>query len=378
LGGTAVAVGQASNFLVKQGTSVTIFEFQGVHEFEPTVALDKDIKVNSYKSKLLPRLGFNLELRHDLKNIETPDLIHIHGLWRLYYAQIAHYARKGKIPLVVSTHGMLEQWALGRSKTIKWIARVLYQDKILENAACLHTTSSEEAVTIRQLGFTNPIAIIPWGIESAEISTAPCKKHKDRWGVEANKRIALFVSRLHPAKGLDVLLKAWSCVRQRLNDWVLVIAGYDSDGYQRELIRLARDLEIESDVVFLGPVHGQEKDDLFISSDLFILPSRSENFGLVVPEALSKGLPVITTTGTPWSKIAEIGCGWWIERDVQSLVYTLNEAMTKDGDELRNMGMKGRAWIQDKFSLEASGHSLLELYRWILKRGPKPSFVQYS
>ena len=374
LGGTAVFVAQLSNQLVERGVAVSVVALSSDRGEEPEAPLDPRVRVHQFEPRAGRRLGFSRELGSALGRWSPPDLVHIHGLWQLHHAQVARYAFRHRVPIVVSTHGMLEPWALQRSRWIKRIARVSYQDRILARARCLHTTAPEEAVNLRRLGLSRPIAVIPLGVEVP--SPSRLRRDEARFsGLPAGARVALFLSRLHPKKGLDLLLHAWSKARPRSPEWVLAVAGYDAGEYRRELVRLAVELGVEHSVVFTGPVRGEEKESLLGAAELFVLPSRSENFGLVVPEALARGLPVITTTGTPWSGIAERGCGWWVEVGVEPLARALEEAMRKSREELRQMGRRGVDFVRTNFSPETSAQSMLDTYRWVLGKIQRPAFV---
>jgi len=378
LGGTAVAVSHLSNYLAGHGFEVSIFGFRGTIEKERPVPLDSRICLKEYPTGRYGRLGFSKPIYQAFRTADLPDLVHLHGLWRLYHAQVARCAAKFGIPLVISTHGMLEPWALNRGRRVKQLARKLYQDRILRTAKCLHATAPEEAETLRRLGFRNPIAIVPWGVE------VPPGKRQDQGpggvtlSIPKGKRAALFLSRIHSIKGLDLLLPAWANVRHRFPEWVLVVAGEGETSYRAELKKLVERLEIEDCVFFPGPVYGENKEGIFSMAELFVLPSRSENFGLAVAEALARGVPVITTKNTPWSRMVEWGCGWWIDLGIDPLTRTLEEALKKTPRELAVMGEIGKARAKKHFSLEASGNAMMEMYRWVLGERSKPDFVRES
>ena len=395
LGGTAVAVSCLSNFLAGQGIAVSLFGFCRTTEKKHSgslippspdggrlyplraAPLDPRIQLREFAHGRCQRLGFSRQIRQALEASDPPGLVHLHGLWRLYHAQAARYAGKHGISTVVSTHGMLEPWALDRKRGIKQIARALYQDRILQAAGCLHTTSQEEAETLRRLGFQRPIAVIPWGVESfAKKSGSLQPKGLSGKTIPAQKRVALFLSRIHPKKGLDLLFSAWMRVQSRFPDWVLVVAGDGEKRYRSELEKLAKKLKMQNKVFFSGPMYSEDKEAVFGVAELFILPSRSENFGLAVAEALARGIPVITTKNMPWSKVAEWGCGWWVDLGVEPLVCALGEALSKGPRELLAMGEVGRTRVEKHFSLEASGSAMLNMYRWVLGEQAKPDFVQ--
>jgi glycosyltransferase involved in cell wall biosynthesis len=267
---------------------------------------------------------------------------------------------------------MLEPSALGHHGWRKSIARILYQDSALKGVKCFHTTAESEAESLYRLGFRRPTAVIPWGIEVPR-QDPPGTISRSRIG---SRRTALYLSRFHPIKGLDLLLRAWSVVEKNFPQWDLMLAGYDENGYRIQLQALARSLGISQRVLFCGPLLRDEKEAAFADAEIFLLPSRSENFGLAVGEALARGLPVITTTGTPWSSIADWGCGWYVEPNVPAITQGLVAALAQPTSKLRQMGERGRELVLTKFSIAASGKAMVDLYAWLLGDGDQPTFVR--
>ena len=267
---------------------------------------------------------------------------------------------------MVTPRGMLDPWALRRMAWKKWIVRLWYENEHLRSASCLRATSAMEADHFRAFGLRNPIAVVPNGLE-----LPPLKPRFERHG--RLKRL-LFVSRIHPKKGLEFLLRAWSRVQRSYADWELVVAGPDEVGHSAQLRMLAEQLEVER-VLWLGPVYGREKSALYRSADLFVLPTHAENFGLVVGEALAHEVPVITTKNAPWRGLKEHQCGWWIELNDRTLTETVEEAMGLTEAERRTMGSRGRAWVGRDFAWPAIGRQMVDVYQWVLGGGAPPPCV---
>jgi glycosyltransferase involved in cell wall biosynthesis len=158
-------------------------------------------------------------------------------------------------------------------------------------------------------------------------------------------------------------------------DWELVIAGPDEGGHRRELEALARTLSIAHCVKFAGPVAEYEKWRWYQHADVFVLPSFTENFSVSVAEALASGLPVITTTGTPWRELRDQGCGWWIEPTANALADALRDAMQLSDDDRIRMGQRGSLWVRSRFSWPAVAEELRLFYHWVVHGGTKPGFV---
>ena len=218
---------------------------------------------------------------------------------------------------------MLGDWALDQGGWKKKLAWRAYQKADLLAADAFHATSHQEGEEIRKLGFLQPIAIIPNGI------VFPKQPIENMRLSDRSSRSVLFLSRIHPKKGLLKLLNSWKEANVPDN-WKLVLAGPDEGGHQREVQALARNLDIESQISFPGAVSDEEKWDLYFKSHVFVLPSFSENFGIVVAEALAAGLPVIATEGTPWQAINEKEAGWFVPHEVSSLAAAIRAATTID------------------------------------------------
>jgi glycosyltransferase involved in cell wall biosynthesis len=368
-GGTAVSITQLVNQLAEHGVDVAIFLPDRSNTAD---RLHPQIRVCQSQFLARRKISFALRLGRDLATLGKCDLVHIHGLWRLHYAQISRFAHKHGLPVVLSTHGMLEPSALGHHGWGKRVARILYQDIVLKGVQCFHTTASSEADSLYRLGLRRPTAIIPWGIY--------VPRQDQLWTISRSKaggrRTALYLSRFHPIKGLDLLLRAWSAVEKSFPQWDLVLAGYDENGYRMHLQALTGSLGISRRVFFRGPLVSKEKEAAFADAEIFLLPSRSENFGLAVGEALARGLPVITTTGTPWSSVADWDCGWYVEPSVPAITQALVAALGQPGPKLRQMGERGRELVLTRFSIATSGKAMVDLYAWLLGDADRPTFVR--
>lgn len=296
------------------------------------------------------------------KNIE---LIHLHGMWSPYLAVGALVARMKRIPLVISPHGCLEPWALGYKHYKKQLALKTYQGAILRSASMFIATADQELESIRSLGYCQPIAVIANGVDLGQLP-----KRDSQVGLKT----ILFLSRVHPKKGLLDLVEAWAISRQP--GWKIVIAGGDEDGYRATVEALIRTRGLQSDFEFTGFVDGARKQACFDDATLFVLPTYSENFGIAIAEAMANELPVITTTGAPWHDLVKHRCGWWVAPGVHGVSGALIEAMACAPEDLREMGKRARQLVLDKYSWSQIGATGLEVSDWLLNQAsPKPSVV---
>ena len=245
------------------------------------------------------------------------DLFHGNGLWQYPMYQMAKVARQQKIPYIISPHGMLEPWSLQQKKWKKKLGLMMFQRKDLNHAECLHATAPKEAVNLRSLGFDNPIAVIPNGVDLEKYPLKIWNK-----GMSTNK--VLFLSRIYPGKGIELLIEAWGQLPKNLiQNWSIDIIGNGDDGYINLLNKMIAEKEMQQSIQIKAPVYGAEKIAAYQQADLFVLPTQSENFGIVIAEALACGTPVITTHGAPWQDLETHQCGWWIPIGVNALIATL-------------------------------------------------------
>jgi glycosyltransferase involved in cell wall biosynthesis len=287
-----------------------------------------------------------------------PDIVHDHGIWLRSNHDVCRLAAHYGIPRVVSPRGMLEPWALDHRRWKKKLAWWLYQRADLQRAAALHATAEAEAAQFRCLGLRSPITVIPNGIDVPNLQRSPSS--------EEGCRTALFLSRVHPKKGLPLLVEAWARVRPA--GWRMKVVGPDENHHVAAVKTLVQQAGIADAWEFTAEVNDREKWASYKEADLFILPSHSENFGMVVAEALAAGVPVITTTGCPWAGVLQHGCGWWVEPAAVGLATALQDACSRAPDELLLMGQRGRRWMESDFGWNKVAQRMTALYQAVLGR----------
>ena len=315
-------------------------------------------KVECFRNPIFP---YSPKLYESICSL-NPDLIHLRGLWR----QSSFVCRYWKIQhpdckLVVQPAGMLEPWARNRNSWSKGIYYRFFESLLFDCCDAIHATSASEAKNLISVGLSpEKIFLIEEGINMPNQSKLLETKSNDA----ADKKQLLFLSRIHPKKGIELLLTSLSLLRP-LN-WTCVIAGMGSAAYENELIKRVKLLGLEKIVSFTGPVYGEEKDVIFQQSHAFILPTYSENFGIAIAEAMSWGLPVITTTGTPWSALRNPALGWYVNPNVNDISYALHSLFQKSQVELNCMGSKCRDFVQSNFSWNTIGTKMARQYMTML------------
>lgn len=372
-GGPPRSVSQLCNALSERGQALGVVT--AVDPNDPMVPLSATIALTAVSGRgtsLMDRVrvaDFGKALTEVHASGEI-SLIHQHALWLRSSHAVSRFAHAQQIPLVVAPRGMLEPWALNHSKWKKKLAWMLYQKRDLQRATAFHATAHSEAESIRRLGFKQPIAVIPNGVqlpEAIECESAKVQKSK------GDVKTALFLSRIHPKKGLPMMLDAWKKLSPK--GWRLVIAGNDDGGHVAELQAQIERLGLSEVVSYVGPLFGEAKEEAYLNSDLFVLPSYSENFGIVVTEALGYQVPVLTTTGCPWQELESERCGWWVEPTPADIKAGLARAFAATDAERRDMGGRGRALVEQRYLWPAIAENMSIFYEWLLHGGEKPEFV---
>lgn len=292
------------------------------------------------------------------------DLIHNHSLWMMPNVYPGRVARKYDIPLVVSPRGTLSEWAMQSGSSLKRVFWPLLQAPALAATSCFNATAESEYRDIRRLGFRQPVAIIPNGIDIPDLAPKAL----------GTFRTLLFLGRIHPVKGLDILLPAWRAVQDRFPEWRLQIVGPDNGGYLDKMQQRAGELRLER-IEFSGALFGEQKWQAYRQADLFVLPTYSENFGMSVAESLAAGTPAIVSKGAPWAGLDRHGAGWWVDIGLDPLVSCLEDALARSTDDLGEIGQRGRCWMETECSWVRVGQRMAETYRWILNGGNRPEWV---
>ena len=298
-----------------------------------------------------------------------PDVLHGHGLWHPVNHWTARAARLWAIPLILQPRGMLEPWAIRHKGVKKRVALALYQRRDLYTARVLVATAEQEYDNLRALGLRQPIAMIPNGVPLPAADELPARPIRSA----VVPRTVLFLGRVYPVKGVLNLIEAWAQVRPMC--WRLRIAGPDEAGHLAEVLARLEQLGVSNSIEYMGSLDGAAKSALYQAADIFVLPSFSENFGVVVAEALSHAVPVITTMGTPWADLPKFGCGWWIPIGIEPLANALREAMALSDTERTAMGARGLAYVR-RYNWPTIAGDMAAVYRWVLGKGGKPNCVR--
>lgn len=291
----------------------------------------------------------------DLLDSVRPDIVHVNCCWTPDCAMIQRLAQKRGYKVVLTPHGMLEPWIIKRHYwTRKVPALLLYQKAAVRKADCIQSTAESERDNLLKLGYNTNIKVVRLGIDADGIEM------KRSW---KKTRQILFLSRVHVKKGINFLIEAAAALRSELQGYKILVAGEGDADYVAEMKRMIADNGLQDIVQLVGGVYGDEKWRLFQTSDFFVLPTHSENFGLAIAESLASGTPVITTVGTPWNDLNDSNSGAWIEIGTQPLTETLRKFLALSDEELEAMGRNGRKLIEEKYSANVMAEDMMEVYK---------------
>jgi glycosyltransferase involved in cell wall biosynthesis len=265
---------------------------------------------------------------------------------------------------------MLSPWALKQGRLRKRLVWCALQRRLLAGAAFIHATSVAESQDIRLAGVVSPVATVSNGLDIRNFEQQRVASFREH----GRERIVLFVSRVHPKKGLDVLLTAWKQLGARRGSARLLIAGPGEARHVAELVQILSSEQIGA-VEYIGPVDGDEKISLLSRAIAVVLPSWSENYGMVVAEALACGTPVITTYGVPWPQLESRRCGWRVNVTADELEMAIEEALANNEAELDSMGKRGREYVEQEHTVDAAAEKMEAAYDWARGLVNKPEFV---
>jgi len=339
-------------------------------ELQSDLKIEDKEKVKALDTFFNPNFGLLKSNSTVKKKILNYDIIHQHGIW-LPISKLSTFAKKHGKHLIIQPHGYLEQYSLGMSTLKKKIMYYLFEKRNLTACSILVGCSKREVENIRELFPNKDIALIPNGV-FREFIEAPIifKKKKE-------KKKILYLSRVHPSKGIERMLIGFASLPEKIKSkWEINIAGNGDLLYIKKLIEFSKDLQIIDSVHFLGSVFKKDKIELIDNCDLFILPTYTENFGIVVIEALARSVPVLTTKGAPWEDLLKNNCGFWVENTQNGINEGMLEALSCKKEKLTEMGKNGKKMVVKNYVWEDITLKTIELYKWLFEEiNEKPAFV---
>lgn len=336
-----------------------------IHFAEPPTAKrigGLDAAIRALETALQSR---GLDVRTGIAHRAQPgDIVHFHGLWQYDHAKLSSELAHRGVSIVVSPHGMLEPWAWRHRWWKKWPYYWLIERQHLHRAKAVLATAALESQRLQQMLPAQRVDALPLGL--TDESAAPdYEVARTALGWEADETVFLFLSRLHPKKGLDLLLRALALVELPAKSRLVVVGGGESK-YVDSLRSLADSLRDRLPRVdWVGEVWGAARWPYFQGANLFCLPTHSENFGLAVLEACQVGTPALTTSTTPWSQWLNSSRGYIAQPTVESVATQLRTYLDQPNDSSYRRADLAQ-WTQDNFSWKALAPRFEEFYRSVI------------
>ncbi len=319
------------------------------------------VKIHYFKTNFLKRLFCSMPMKVSLqKNIENFDIVHLHTLflWPTFFA--ARLAKKKGIPYVVTPRGMLvKELIQKKSKWVKTVWLSIFEKKTLSEASYVHVTSDVELEEIKKFNFNLKTSdVIPNGIDIEKDSQDPESSIPDKIKLKQDDKFILYLGRLSWKKRIDLVIDSM----RYIDDAHLVIAGNDEEGLTGKLMQQVEKLNLKSRVHFIGSVDDSEKTYLMKRASVFVLLSYSENFGIVVLEAMLNKCPVVVTQEVGLSSVvSENGCGFVASDDPKKVAHLISSILN-DNVLGQKMGQSGYNAVLRGFSWSAIAKLMEKLY----------------
>ncbi len=372
-GGPTTVVTELTEALADKGLDVSIFTTS--KEKQSTYTCRKNIKIATFPTNLLSRIWpfYSLELARALKNQAADfDLIHIHEIW--HYPLFASYQaqKKANLPYLVTAHGTLEPYCLKIKALRKKIYSTLFIQKILKQADALHAVSDNEIKDIANFTDNKNIYYIPNGLNMENFKNLPDRKEFEKmYPSVKGKKVILFLGRIHPKKGLDILAEAFTNIAIKRKDVCLLIVGPDNENYQSRIEEFLNRKGALDKTIFTGIITGNSKLAVLSGADIFVLPSYSEGFSISILEAMACALPVVITKKCNFPQVESAQAGRIINNNVTELTNTLTELL--DNPELRNnLGASGEKLVRDEYTWDKLADKMINCYEEIINNHKNP------
>ena len=376
-GGPGKLVYNLSLALAKRGHQITVYTTDAFDEVRR-----RDINTSPFPNKTGVRTFFFRNISNTLayqykfflpsegydtirKEILSVDAVHTHEFFTPLAIATSYFAKKYKIPFIVSAHGTLDAFHLGHRATAKRIFMYIFGNKILTNTSSFIAATKEEISEYKTLGVDGEkISLIRNGVDIGEFYSLPKKgSFRKKYNLSSNTNTLLYIGRINKLKGLDMLVKGFTSITKNTTS-VLVIAGSD-DGYLREIKKRVNELNISQKVIFPGKLFGKEKLAAFADCDVFVYPSPSEGFSIAILEAAASGLPLLITDGCKFPEVGIKNAGIVVNSDSDSISKGL-KYLLENKIRLQKMGVNAKRLVQQNYSIEKMTQNLEKVYKMVL------------
>jgi len=370
-GGAVIGALRLAEVLAEKGVDVSVFSPLEKREDVDYAERHKNLNIEFFEKGLFSGFwtGYSPPLARILKKrIKEFDLIHIHEVW--HYPHFAAYraAMREKVPFIVTVHGELTPQMLSYKALRKNIYYHLIQKRILKNASALHAITSDEADTLFDITENKNIFCIPNGINAREFYNVRDEDiFTDEFPETKGKKVILFLGRLHPVKGLDLLAGAFIEVIKKIPEALLVIAGSGNEEYKKSITKILKSEDAIKNTLFTGMVQGPMKRAILKRADIFVLPSYSEVLGISTLEAMISEVPVIVTKKCNFPEVEEASAGRVIDVNAQKLAETIIELLD-DPEKCLEMGKNGKKLVKKNYTLRVAADKMKRVYEKMIAK----------
>ncbi len=309
---------------------------------------------------------FSLQMTKALaRHVRDFDLVHVAGIWNYPTAAASHYARKYGVPYILKPMGALYPYSVRGKGWKKLPYYSLISRRDVQRAAAVHYVSRDEREKCHPAhGPENRAFVSPSGMDAPHLPDREALRR--RHPALQDKKVILFLGRIHRIKGVDILAKAHARLAKERGDVHLLVVGPDEGGYETTVKTILRREGAADSATFTGMLQGEEKWEALAGSDIFVLPSHSEGFSVAILEALSCGLPVVISPECHFPEVAETGAGHVVPVEMDPLIVAVRSLL--DNPELRRkMGENGRRLVQERYGWNGIADQMVGEYEKILK-----------
>lgn len=371
-GGTVTTYFELAREIVRQGHEVFALTTDARRKSDSFFPISEDTVLDEVPIRCCKMWGpappfWSPELKHQV-GLRAPhfDIALIRSVWTYIGIAAGDKCLQASVPYITYPEGCFNPWTfrLGRMKKQLWW--MLWEQKYFQRAAAIVALTASERDYIHQMGLTKRIEVIPNGINLEDLETQTSRAElENKWGQLKGKRWVLYLGRLHPIKGLDLLIESFTRISNKFPDHLLVIAGPDEGGYARKISRQINELNQAKKILLIGPVYGDLKIGLMKQAEAFLLTSYSEGFPMALLEALGCGIPAIITEGCNVPEVAEKAAGFVVPPSVERVSQALREFLRNDASR-KEMGFNGYNLVSSRFTWDKVAQQTIALCKDIL------------
>lgn len=372
-GGLFFSVRRLAQEMASTGVKVDVTGLWDPH-FDEDASSWSPLSPRAFRPLIPVNLGFNPSLvRHVADSLTADSILHLQGLWKLTSLAALSASRRRQTPVMISPRGMLDAWALSQSRAQKRVAGWLYENRNLRQATCMHALCDAERVHMRNFGLKNPVAVVPNGVDLPDLDANTASNPVPQaW---QDRKRCLFISRVHPKKGLIPLVEAVAQCKAELSDWIFLLAGPDNNHHRSEVEARIHEKGLESQIHFTGPLYGEAKDAWLRHVDAFVLPSFSEGLPIAVLEAFAYALPAVITPECNLPAEDTAGAAIVVAPTANTLAEGLTRLASMNETARYAMGRQGRSLVERRYTWHSVAHEMIAVYHWMSDAGPKPGCV---